>query len=1118
MLRHEHLEVNRVLGEPSPPRAAPGIRRQSAAGGTEPEPLREAARRRIAALQGAGRLPQGPVKGAPQGVASLVPVSSGSNWVQLGPTAIPKGQTYSPYRVLVTGRVTAIVLHPNDPQTLYLGAAQGGVWKTTDGGKNWVARSDHEASLAIGALAMDPGNPKVLYAGTGEGNWSGSLASSCYYGGGVLKTKDGGGTWALQNPGGVFTGNRFSRIAVKPGDPNTVFAATEYGLFRTQDGGSLWKLLKDKLPANTAATDFVYHPTQWGMAYAAFRSDGIYKTFDTGLTWQKLGGGLPAGGFERVALGISSSSPEIMFALMSNPDEVNDYRVDQLWTTQDGGKTWSEIQLPIGGIGEYGWYNLCVEVDWATPDIVYLGATSVWKAIRSEGMWSFTDVGFSIHADTHALVVAPSNHQMIFAGNDGGIYRSLDGGQSWSDVINEGPCITQMEYLSQHPTSDAVLFCGTQDNGTEQFRNSPVFYHADDGDGGYTAVDFKAPSRVLSTYFGNTPKRSIHGGTFGTWTSLSAGLVGIGMFYPPMALEDTNPDHVAFGTDRINLDSAQGTGQWLTKVLLPGIAGAVSAIHYASPSLIYAGTTLGEVYRLDKKANAWTAKAIHASPLPAKWVRDIVAHPDHLDSEVIVVLSGFGVPHVWKGHSDSSLVGTAQWTDQSQGLPDIPANALVIEKQFSFDIWYLGTDVGIFRREGLFPFFSPAEDWEPFSEGLPNCAVFDLRLHGPSRLLRAATHGRGVWERWLGGSIVPDVVLFERDHLMDTARSIPTPEPVTSTFEDPSQQVWLSSQLWHWMCADIKVDAPLGNPPVYQMSVSDVDYVAFESRLWNLEPQPGKVNRVYVQVHNRGIKPAPNAVVKLLWADASLALPPLPADFWASFPGNSANVAVWKPIGAAKTLPSVSPTEPAVLEWDWTPPANLPAHSSLLMIIDCPADPIPAAHKIFDVDKLVRTERRVGVRNVHLYTPPSDGGPHFLFFHLYAGSRRQQTVRILPATPGAGGLAFLLPKGALPTARRAGTPAPEGLRIEEVSAAALAALEKSGERIESYDRDHLYRVEDPLRGGRLPSITVPKGGLRLAVQVSAAARSGEPSPLTIVQEEGEALVGGCTLILAEARG
>ena len=189
------------------------------------------------------------------------------------------------------------------------------------------------------------------------------------------------------------------------------------------------------------------------------------------------------------------------------PNPSNNYVIDKLYLTTDGGSSWTAIPLPGGSIGAQGFYNINVAVDPTTPDIVYLGGISLWKATRSTttGAWTTVEIGGAVHPDNPAPAFDPTNHLVIYAGNDGGIYKSADGGTSWFDGINEGLCITQFEFIAQHPTSDAVVFGGTQDNGTEQFRNSPVFNHADDGDGGFCLVDQTQPRNVISTYYGPSP-------------------------------------------------------------------------------------------------------------------------------------------------------------------------------------------------------------------------------------------------------------------------------------------------------------------------------------------------------------------------------------------------------------------------------------------------------------------------------------------------------------------------------------------------------------------------------------------------------------------------------------
>ena len=1069
----------------------------------------------IPGMEGVDRAALAPTPGD-DNILLVAPVPGTSNWVQMGPTAIPKGQTYSAARVLVTGRVTSIIIDPTNPQIIYIGAAQGGVWKTSNGGKDWAPKSDNEVSLAIGALAIDPTNHLVLYAGTGEGNFAGDS----YYGNGVLKTINGGTSWTLfAQP--TFTGTRFSRIAVTPGAPNRLFAATGKGIYRSTDGGMTWTQMTNGLPAIggsiIGATDVAIDPSNPNVAYAAFWAGGIFKTINASAAnplWTKLIAGLPAAGFSRIALGISASSPQTVYALMA---DGGGNQINQFFRTTNAGTNWSAIPLPGGNIGGQGFYNINVAVDPTTPDIVYLSGISVWKATRSmANVWTITNVAATIHPDNHAFAIDPTNHLVVYAGNDGGIYKSTNGGATWSDTINEGPCITQFEFIADHPFSDAVVFGGTQDNGTEQFRNSPVFNHADDGDGGYTAVSRTQPQTIFSTYFGNTPKRSLQGGKFGTWAMVNAGIAGGGLVYPPMTLNDTNSNNIAFGTDRINLDPTQGTGGWPTKVTLPGITGLVSAIHYVNSNLIYAGTTSGKVYRL-VNTGVWTATVLHAPPLPARWIWDVAAVPGN-PNVVIVVMSGFGTPHVWRGNVPA--IGPAAWTNISGTgagiLPDIPVNALAIDP-IAPNTYYIATDVAVYRTTNA------GTTWTQFSQGLPNVAVFDMRLNNPTRLLRVATHGRGMWERKLDVLAMPNVDIFVRDHLMDTGRFSPSPEPVTATFEDPLQHVSLGDSLRHWMCADIKVDALEGLIPSYQMNVANVDYVAYESKLEHRNAQRGKVNRIYVQVHNRGIQAAAGVVVKVLYANASAGLPPLPPDFWTAFPGNSVNTTNWKPIGAAKVIASLSPTEPTVLEWDWTTPLNAATHSCLLVVTNCPANPIPAANKVFNVDQLVRNEKRVGLKNLFVVNAPP-AASSWTTIEFFAEAQKNQAIRIVPSTAGGATIGILLPKtaqvakpskaGRAKKGRATAVLQGEGIVVKKLSDASFKSLkDEIGDQVDKYDRNDLRVVESLEKGAKLTDIKVPKTGLQALVLLTHPAKAGDTATFSIVQEDGEEVVGGCTFVL-----
>ena len=690
-------------------------------------------------------------------------VSGTDYWEQLGPSYTPDGQTYSDRgtRVNVTGRVTAIVPHPVDPNTLYIGAAQGGVWKTPDGGKKWIATSDYAFSLAIGALAVDENNPDVLYAGTGEGNFSGDSQ----YGLGLIKTTNGGQTWESKGID-TFISSRFCRIAVSSkNNSNTLFAATTSlavpeiasGIYRSIDGGESWTRMEGGLPpiSTLGATDMVLDPNDPDIAYCAFWGEGIYKTTNASAsnpTWSRLTSGLPASGFTRVVLAISKSSPNTIYALMASESDI----LDRFYKTSDGGNTWNRIKIDVrstryngvNDLGGQGFYNINLAVHPQDQNIVYLSGISIWMATfdPNTNKWKFSDVGKDIHPDNHAFAFDPENPQVVYAGNDGGIYRSKDGGKTWDGSINQGLCITQFEFMEQHPTSDKIIFAGTQDNGTIRYEGNDVFHHAADGDGGFVCIDSNQPDYVWHTYYGLSPELSGQRGDFGTWQDLGGSISqNESNFYPPLTLDKTNPNNIAIGGKELYLDNSKGRNGWPDHIDLNLADGdLISAINYVNSNLIYVGTNLGHVYRLNKQANNWTVQAIHRSPFPRRYIWDIANLPND-ESKVIAVVSGFGTPHVFHGEVSSNGGGAiATWTDISgtgdKRIPDIPGNAIAIDDANPTTV-YVGTDVGVFRT------VDAGRTWTWFSKGLPNCQIYDMRLYSAGGFLRVATHGRGMWQR-----------------------------------------------------------------------------------------------------------------------------------------------------------------------------------------------------------------------------------------------------------------------------------------------------------------------------------------------------------------------------------
>jgi hypothetical protein len=318
-------------------------------------------------------------------------------------------------------------------------------------------------------------------------------------------------------------------------------------------------------------------------------------------------------------------------------------------------------------------------------------------------------------------------------------------------------------------------------------------------------------------------------------------------------------------------------------------------------------------------------------------------------------MAGFGYEHVWKGEKTGNSFHWKSISGTGNGkLVDVPVNALVIDEDDS-EIMYIGTDVGVARTT------NGGKTWRGYSVGLPNCAVYDMRLHKPTKLLRVATHGRGIWERKIDSVSDPKVSLFLRNNLMDTGREQFSTNQ-TAAFEDTLQNVKLSDSLGWNMCPDIKIDSPQGINQTYQISINNVDYLAFTSKLQHQRARKGVVNRVYVQIHNRGIENARDVLVKLLYTDKENPHPDLPQNFWKEFPDNISSLNGWSVIGTPRVISNISPTKPEVIEWDLILPNLISDNIAIMAIVEANADQIPESEKNSIVENLVKNSNHVGLR------------------------------------------------------------------------------------------------------------------------------------------------------------
>ncbi|MBI4409928.1 MAG: Ig-like domain-containing protein [Gemmatimonadetes bacterium] len=704
-------------------------------------------------------------------------------WTPLGPGAIP-------ISLGSAGRLTAIAVHPTNSNIVFVGGAQGGVWKTTDGGATWTPLTDGECSLAMGALAIDPLNPSVVYAGTGEQHFSGDS----YYGCGLLRSTDGGTTWTRLGAS-VFDlpsgGAKISRIVIDSSTAGgtattTLYVASDFGLYKSTDGGATWTQVQAGI-----ATDLVMDPTNRLVLYAALGNpfggsgNGVYKTTDAGLTWTQLSVGFPASNVGRINLALARSAPAVLHAAVQDAfDGVgSDGGFLGLWKTTDGGASWSQAPASGASCAPQCWYDMFVAVHPNDPNTVYFGGVSLFKS--TDGGNSFPSILNGIHVDQHAWAFDPQNPDIVFAGNDGGIYRSADAGASWTS-LNNNLAITQFYAgISLHPTDTATILGGTQDNGTLQYAGVPTWQHVLGGDGGFTGIDFLDPTvSYAETQW--TPPCGFCGPRRRQPPLASFQLVlnGIdtsdrGLFIPPLVMSPTKPQRLYFGTFRLYRTDNRGDAWAAISPDLTQGGGRISAIAEApSDSLtIYVGTSNGLVQVTSDGGGSWTRITTN---LPTRFVTAIALHP--VDADVAyVTFSGFGSAHVFKTTDRG-----ASWQSISGDLPDVPVNAFA---HVSAEL-YVGTDLGVFRS------MDGGASWTPFNDGMPNVAVFDLVYRPSLGTLVAATHGRGMFRTSVALAPVATVTITPASASLivnESTRLTATPRDASGTPLVDRKVSWSSS-------------------------------------------------------------------------------------------------------------------------------------------------------------------------------------------------------------------------------------------------------------------------------------------------------------------------------------
>ncbi|MEO8513189.1 MAG: T9SS type A sorting domain-containing protein [Ignavibacteria bacterium] len=634
-------------------------------------------------------------------------LSSAAPWVNIGPTP----GYYFAY-TNISGRVATVRYDPVNPAIIYIGAAFGGVWKSTNGGNNFSPVSDNEVSLSTGSICIDPLNTSIVYYGTGEATYSGAS----YYGRGILKSTNGGATWTNYTAG-LPSLTYCSRIVIRPGFSNQLFAAMGgSGLYKSNDGGVTWGLV-----VSGRCDDIVFSPNGTA-AYITGSGTGYRISSDGGLTFVP-NSTLTMG--ERNHIAICRSTPSVLYCSVFSGSTITVFK------SVNSGLNFSQVAVGTDFNGGQAWYDFYIHVNPFDPNYAYVGAVDIWRT--TDGGSSFQNItngyaGGVVHVDEHNMDFNPVNSNELIAVNDGGVWKSNDRGSSWVN-LNSGLTLTQFYRIASDPNNADHIIGGTQDNGTQRTLGTSNWAAAFGGDGGEVCFQSQNPQFILGETQGNGVQRSQNGG-YG-WFNGSNGLSGNGAWVGPIISHPTIAGKFYTARQQVFTSDDNG-GSWTP--LSAGTAGVIEqlAISRTSPNIMYA-TSGSAFYRSTNGGVAFTQLT---TGLPNRTITSVYIHPDS-SNVAIMTLSGFGAgSKIYK-----TTNGAASWINISGNLPDSPVNdALIYYPGVSTSIYYAAMDVGVFITSNY------GASWVELADGLPNTVAMHLDFHQATNKLRIGTHGRGVWQ------------------------------------------------------------------------------------------------------------------------------------------------------------------------------------------------------------------------------------------------------------------------------------------------------------------------------------------------------------------------------------
>ena len=673
-------------------------------------------------------------------------------------------------------RTKAAVGIPDQPNVFYIGAVDGGVWKTTDYGRTWTPIFDDEPSGSVGAIAVAPSNPNIVYVGSGEGLQRPDLST----GDGMYKSTDAGKTWTHL---GLRDGQQIPQIVVDPRDPNRLFVAVmghpygpnaERGLFRSTDGGQSFQkvLYKDE---NTGAIDVVMDPSNpntlfcalwesrqgpWENGQFSGPGSGLYRSTDGGTTWEKFGTGLPTfeqDGLGRIGLTIAPSMPSRMFAT------VNSARGDGLYRSDDAGARWYKVTTDDRVATRESDFAE-VKVDPKNPDVVYTASVVTWKS--TDGGHTFSAFrGAPGGDDYHRIWINPNDPKTMIIASDQGAIVTVNGGESWSSWLN------QPTAAFYHVAADNAfpyrLCSGQQESGSACVRS-----RGDDGrildwdwhpvgieEYGYAAPDPLDPDLVYGGKVSRWDRRTGEVQQVGPRVGRGDGVDFRVLRTAPLVFSTVNP-HLLLFASNVVWKTLDGGEHWtrispdLTRkdsVVPPSVGvyassrdatthhgGVVYTIapSYVNEQRIWAGTDDGLIQTTSDGGAHWTdvtPPALRAHP----WSKVSIIDAGRFDAQTAyAAINTFRLddlnPHIYRTHD-----GGKSWTEIVNGIAGGAAINVVREDPKRKGLLFAGSETQVWVS------FDDGDHWSSLRLNMPATSIRDLIVKDDD--IAIGTHGRSFW-------------------------------------------------------------------------------------------------------------------------------------------------------------------------------------------------------------------------------------------------------------------------------------------------------------------------------------------------------------------------------------